>query len=75
MTKAIDEAKAAFEAARAAYLSALEHDLDRNEGSGAQERRNEERLERLRDAEYDAKRELEVAERQQQENGGESAGI
>ena len=66
MTKRVEEAKAALDAASAACASALKHDCERSEGSGAQERRNDERLEKLRDAEYDAKRELEAAERDQQ---------
>ena len=74
MTKTVEEAKAAFAAASAAYLNALEHDCERSEGSGAQERRNDERLERLRDAEYDAKQVLEEAEREQQKNVGGKAG-
>jgi hypothetical protein len=70
VTKTAEEAKVALEAASAAYLSALERDCERSEGSGAQERRNDERLERLRDAKYAAKRELEAVEREQQKNGG-----
>ncbi|MGZ5198259.1 MAG: hypothetical protein ACXWC4_00680 [Telluria sp.] len=66
MTKTVEEATADLEAARAAYLSALERDCERSEGSGAQERRNDERLERLRNAEYDAEQELESAKRRQQ---------
>ena len=75
MTKTVEEAKADLEAARAAYLSALERDCERSEGSGAQERRNDERLERLRNAEYDAERELEAAERRQQKSGGGNAAV
>lgn len=67
MTKNLEEAKATLHAATAACASALERDCERSEGSGAQERRNDERLEKLRDAEYDAKREVETAEREQQD--------
>lgn len=75
MTKTVEEARAARDAARAAYLSALERDCERSEGSGAQERRNDERLEKLRDAEYDAERELEAAERQNQIGTGGNAAV
>lgn len=75
MTKTVEQATADLEAARKAYSSALEHDLERSEGSGAQERRNEERLERLRSAEYDAEQELEAAKRREQKNGGESEDV
>lgn len=85
MTKNLEEAKATLHAATAAYASALEHDCERSEGSGAQERRNDERLEKLRDAEYDAKRELEAAERaqtkqeaatqEQQKNGNDDSAV
>jgi hypothetical protein len=73
VTKTVEEARAALDAARAAYLSALERDCERREGSGAQERRNDERLEKLRDAEYDAERELEAAERQRQKDASGNA--
>lgn len=75
MTKTVEEATAELEAARAAYLSALERDCERSEGSGAQERRNDERLERLRNAEYDAEQELEAAKRRQQKSGDGSAPV
>jgi hypothetical protein len=68
VTKTVEEATAGLDAARAAYLSALEHDCERSEGSGAQERRNDERLERLRNAEYNAEQELEAAKRRQQKS-------
>lgn len=70
MAKTIEQATADFEAARAAYMSALERDCERSEGSGAQERRNDKYLETLREAERDAERELTAAKRQQQESGG-----
>lgn len=70
MTKTVEEAKVSLKAASAAYLSALEYDCERSEGSGAQERRNDERLERL----CAAKRELDEAEREQQKKVGGKAG-
>lgn len=75
MTKTIDEATADFEAARAAYLSALERDCERSEGSGAQERRNDEYLETLRHAEHDAEQALEAAKRRQQNDGDGSLAV
>ena len=75
MTKTVEEATAELEAARAAYLSALKRDCERSEGSGAQERRNDERLERLRNAEYEAEQELEAAKRQQQKSSDGSAPV
>lgn len=68
MSKTVEEAKAALDAARAAVLSEMESDIARKEGSGAQERRREERQQKLRDAEYQAERELEQAERRQRES-------
>ncbi|MFS2025174.1 hypothetical protein [Massilia sp. CT11-137] len=68
MSKTVEEAKAALDAARAAVLSEMESDITRKEGSGAQERRREERQQKLRDVEYQAARELEQAERRQRES-------
>jgi len=68
MRKTIEEAKAALDVARAAVLSEMESDLTRKDGSGAQERRREERQQKLRDAEYEAERELEQAEQRQRES-------
>ncbi|MGZ8876369.1 MAG: hypothetical protein ACXW1F_07825 [Halobacteriota archaeon] len=70
MSKTVEEAKAALDVARAAVLNEMESDITRKEGSGAQERRREERQQNLRDAEYEAERELEQAERRQRESAG-----
>lgn len=59
----IKQAEADLAAARAAVLSELEQDAKRSEGSGAQERRREEHMQRLRDEEYQCERALEAAKR------------
>lgn len=64
MSKTIEQAEAALEAARAAYLSELERDCERSEGSGAQERRREEIQQSLRDELAKCERDLEEAKRQ-----------
>lgn len=64
MSKSIDKLRAELKDAEAEYLSALEHDLERREGSGAQERRHEERLEKLRDAVAECERHLASAKRE-----------
>ena len=57
----IDVARGRLEEARAAHQEALRQDSERPEGSGAQERRNDERLQRLADAEAECERALEKA--------------
>ncbi|ENA27039.1 hypothetical protein HMPREF1487_09518 [Pseudomonas sp. HPB0071] len=64
MSQAVEQATAALAAARAAYLSELERDAERGEGSGAQERRREEHQQSLRDAVAECERDLEIAKRQ-----------
>jgi uncharacterized protein YpuA (DUF1002 family) len=63
MSKTVEQAEAALASANAAYLSELKRDSERGEGSGAQERRREERLESLRDDVAERERDLEVAKR------------
>ncbi|MDL5034426.1 hypothetical protein QRD43_21160 [Pelomonas sp. APW6] len=59
----IKQAETNLAAARAAVLSELEQDAMRSEGSGAQERRREEHMQRLRDEEYRCERALEAVKR------------
>ena len=61
MIKSVEQAQRDLAAANAAYLGELERDSERGEGSGAQERRREERLQSLRDAIDRCKRELDEA--------------
>lgn len=63
MTKNVEQAEAALAAANAAYMSELERDAERGEGSYAQERRREEHQQSLRDAVTRCKRDLEDAKR------------
>lgn len=58
MNKTVEQAEAALACAKAAYLSELERDCERSEGSGAQERRREEHQQSLRDAIAQCEREL-----------------
>ncbi|HCE5740195.1 TPA: hypothetical protein NHK44_005861 [Pseudomonas aeruginosa] len=70
MSQTVAEAQAAYDAARSALLNELERDIERPEGSGAQERRREEHQQALRDEEDRCKRALENAkarEKQAQE--------
>jgi hypothetical protein len=48
MTNALIEAQTQLDAANAAYLAELQQDSNRSEGSGAQERRREERQQNLK---------------------------
>ncbi|MDR6680203.1 hypothetical protein [Pseudomonas oryzihabitans] len=64
MSKTVEQATAALAAANAAYLSELERDAERREGSGAQERRREEHQQLLRNAIAQCERDLEAAKRQ-----------
>lgn len=61
MNKAVEQAEAALAAAQASYLSELERDCERGEGSGAQERRREEHQQSLRDELAKCERDLEEA--------------
>ncbi len=63
MSQTVEQAKAALAAANAAYLSELERDAERGEGSGAQERRREEHQQSLRAAIAQCERDLEDAKR------------
>lgn len=65
MGKSVEQAQSALAAANAAYLGELERDSERGEGSGAQERRREERQQSLRDAIDRCERELGEAVRAQ----------
>lgn len=58
MSKTVEQAEAALARANAALLSELERDAERSEGSGAQERRREERQQSLRDAVAQCERDL-----------------
>lgn len=60
MSKTVEQAEAALARANAALLSELERDAERSEGSGAQERRREERQQSLRDAVAQCERDLAV---------------
>ncbi|MGG4660451.1 hypothetical protein ACLPJF_21240 [Pseudomonas vlassakiae] len=64
MSQTVEQATAALAAANAAYLSELERDAERGEGSGAQERRREEHQQSLRDAIAQCERDLEAAKSQ-----------
>jgi hypothetical protein len=63
MSKTIKEVQAQLDAANAAYQDELRQDGDRSEGSGAQERRREERQQRLKDEVDRCKRDLELAQK------------
>lgn len=63
MNKTVEQATAALPAANAAYLSELERDVERGEGSGAQERRREEHQQSLRDEIAQCERDLNEAQR------------
>ncbi|OFA09038.1 hypothetical protein [Duganella phyllosphaerae] len=63
MTQTVEQAEIALAKAKAEFLSELETFANSGDGSGAQERRREERLQRLRDAEYQCERDLEQAKR------------
>lgn len=65
MNQTVEQAEAALASAKAAYLSELERDCERSEGSGAQERRREERQQSLRDAIARCERELDEARAKQ----------
>ncbi len=67
MSKDLDQARAAYEAARAECISETESFCNRSDGSGRQEAMAEERLERARANQEEKRRELETAERRHQE--------
>lgn len=50
MSKSVEQAQAALDAANAAYLAALERESNRTDGSDVQEGRREARLQSLQDA-------------------------
>lgn len=66
MDQIVEQAEAALASAKAAYLSELERDCERSEGSGAQERRREEHQQSLRDAITRCERKLEEARAKRQ---------
>lgn len=61
MNKTVEQAEAALAVAKTSYLSELERDCERSEGSGAQERRREEHQQSLRDELARCERDLEEA--------------
>lgn len=61
MTKTVEQAEKALADARSAYLSELERDIHRREGSMAQERRREEHQQALRERVRECERALAVA--------------
>jgi len=63
MNKSVAQAEAALSSANSAYLSELESDIERQEGSGAQERRRDDRRQALGDAVAQCERDLEEAKR------------
>ncbi len=63
MSKTVEQATAALAAANAAFLSELERDSERGEGSTNQERRREEHQRSLRDDIAQCERDLEEAKR------------
>ncbi|WKL18770.1 MULTISPECIES: hypothetical protein [Comamonas] len=67
MSKDVEQARAAYEAARAECISETESFCNRRDGSVRQEAMAEERLERARANEAEKKRDLEAAERRQQQ--------
>ena len=67
--KTVEQAQAALESATAAFNNELERDCNRSPGSGAQERRRDEHLQKLRDTVFWCEKELEEAKR----NSGSAA--
>lgn len=63
MSKTVEQATAALAAANAAFLSELERDCERGEGSTNQERRREEHQRSLKDDIAQCERDLEEAKR------------
>ena len=67
MSQTVEQAEAALAAAQADYLSELQRDAERGEGSGAQERRREEHQQSLRETRDQCRHDLEAAKRHQTE--------
>jgi hypothetical protein len=63
MSKSIEQAEVALKEAESAFEDELKRDIERSEGSGAQERRREEWQESLRDDIAKCKRDLEIAQK------------
>lgn len=63
MTRTVEQAQAALDAARAAYLAELKRDCERSDGSTAQERRREEHQQKLRETVAQCERDLEAAKK------------
>lgn len=63
MSKTIEQAAAELATANANYLNELERDIERLDGSGAQEARRETHRESLRDAIYQGERAVEEVRR------------
>jgi hypothetical protein len=73
MSKTIEQAEIALASANAVYLNELKRDSERNEGSGAQERRREEHQQSLLDTIAQCANDLEEAKRNQLAGAGGSA--
>ena len=72
MSNSVEQAEAALKEANEAYLSELERDSRRSDGSGAQERRREEHQQSLRDTISRCERALEDAKTQAGAGGSAS---
>lgn len=59
----VEQAQTALTSARAAYQEEVRLDSQRSEGSGAQERRREERLDELRERVWQCEQDLKDAQR------------
>ena len=66
MSQTVEQAEAALKSAEAELLNELKRDCDRRDGSGAQERRREERQESLREEVAKCERDLKVAKSRQE---------
>ena len=75
MSKPIEQAEIVLATANAAYLSELERDCQRSDGSGAQERRREEHQQSLRNAMAQCERDLEEAKRHHLASAGGSTQV
>lgn len=69
MSKEVEQAQAAFDAAEAAYRSELANFCNRSDGSDRQERMADERLETAQRNVDDKKRDLDAAKKKQQQQG------
>ncbi|MBC7209496.1 hypothetical protein MXB02_04225 [Pseudomonas mosselii] len=72
MSQTVEEAQAAFEAAKAAYLDELRRDCERGEGSYNQELRREQHQQELRDEKLRCEQALQAAKRRQAESDGQA---